>query len=94
MRFIEKTKRRQRHVKTVKSKGRFTILRICELRVLLNARETEVGDGKFKGETDGELADAPGTILSNGESVEETDGELVDTQDIITSKGEPVEVKL
>ena len=30
MRFMEKTKRRQRHVKTVKSKGRFTVVRIVE----------------------------------------------------------------
>lgn len=35
MRFLEKTKRRQRHVKTVKSKGRFTILRIVECRARL-----------------------------------------------------------
>ncbi|KAK4507957.1 hypothetical protein PRZ48_001692 [Zasmidium cellare] len=33
MRTKEKTKRRQRHVKTVKSKHRFTILKIKELRV-------------------------------------------------------------
>ncbi|KAL8946543.1 MAG: hypothetical protein Q9183_007893 [Haloplaca sp. 2 TL-2023] len=33
MRVIEKTKRRQRHVKTVRSKMRFTILRITEVNV-------------------------------------------------------------
>lgn len=33
MRTKEKTKRRQRHVKTVKSKHRFTVLKIKELRV-------------------------------------------------------------
>lgn len=33
MRTKEKTKRRQRHVKTVKSKHRFTILKIKELRI-------------------------------------------------------------
>ena len=33
MRFIEKTKRRQRHVKTAKSKGRFTVLRVSELEI-------------------------------------------------------------
>ena len=33
MRIIEKTKRRQRHVKTVKSKHRFTVVRCCELKV-------------------------------------------------------------
>lgn len=39
MRVIEKTKRRQRKVKTVKSKMRFTILRIKELRVLATESE-------------------------------------------------------
>jgi len=34
MRVVEKTKRRQRKVKRVKSKMRFTILRVRELRVL------------------------------------------------------------
>ena len=34
MRRVEKTKRRQRKVKTTKSKMRFTVLRITELRVL------------------------------------------------------------
>ena len=34
MRVIKKTKRRQRKVKTVKSKMRYTILRITELKVL------------------------------------------------------------
>lgn len=33
MRFKEKTKRRQRRVKTVKSKHKYTVLRICELEV-------------------------------------------------------------
>nr|OQO27253.1 hypothetical protein B0A51_05512 [Rachicladosporium sp. CCFEE 5018] len=33
MRIMEKTKRRQRHVKRVKSKGAFTILRIREVRL-------------------------------------------------------------
>ena len=33
MRVMEKTKRRQRHVKTVRSKMRFTILRIVEVKV-------------------------------------------------------------
>ncbi|KAK6434248.1 hypothetical protein LTR95_009566 [Oleoguttula sp. CCFEE 5521] len=33
MRVMEKTKRRQRHVKRVKSKGAFTILRIREIRL-------------------------------------------------------------
>lgn len=33
MRVKEKTKRRQRKVKKVKSKHRYTVLRICELEV-------------------------------------------------------------
>jgi large subunit ribosomal protein L21 len=33
MRFIEKTKRRNRRVKTVKSKHRFTLLKVGELRI-------------------------------------------------------------
>jgi len=33
MRVVEKTKRRQRHVKTVRSKMRFTVLRVVEVRV-------------------------------------------------------------
>lgn len=47
MRVEEKTKRRQRHVKTVKSKMRFTILRCVELRVL--------GSGKGGEEVNEEL---------------------------------------
>ena len=34
MRVMKKTKRRQRKVKTVKSKMRYTVLRITELKVL------------------------------------------------------------
>ena len=70
MRFIEKTKRRQRHVKTVKSKGRFTILRVCELKVLPNLPVTEMGEGKIMEVIDGELVDTPDTISSQGGSVE------------------------
>ncbi len=33
MRVKEKTKRRQRRIKRVKSKMRFTVLRVCDLRV-------------------------------------------------------------
>ena len=44
MRFLEKTKRRQRHVKTVKSKHRFTILRVCELKVLSSIPEGKEGE--------------------------------------------------
>ena len=39
MRVVEKTKRRQRKVKTVRSKMRFTILRVKELRVLATEEE-------------------------------------------------------
>ena len=70
MRFIEKTKRRQRHVKTVKSKGRFTILRVCELRVLPNSPEPGVSEGTSVEGTDGELVEAPDLISSKGEVVE------------------------
>ncbi len=41
MRFVTKTKRRQRKVKTVKSKMRFTVLRVCELRVLPRGKGEE-----------------------------------------------------
>lgn len=45
MRVMEKTKRRQRHIKTVKSKMRFTVVRCIELRVLTEAElEGEAGD--------------------------------------------------
>ena len=33
MRFLEKTKRRNRKVKTVKSKHRFTVLKVKELKI-------------------------------------------------------------
>lgn len=59
MRFIEKTKRRQRHVKTVKSKGRFTILRVCELRVMSSLPEGENGETKLAEQVEGEGTDNP-----------------------------------
>ena len=43
LRFKEKTKRRQRKVKTVKSKHRFTILKIKEVR-LRGLPELESGE--------------------------------------------------
>ncbi len=49
MRRVEKTKRRQRHVKTVRSKHRFTVVRCCELRVLTEVREDENGRGEGGG---------------------------------------------
>lgn len=48
MRIEKKTKRRQRHVKTVKSKMRFTILRCVELRVLGSKEERGV-EGEERG---------------------------------------------
>lgn len=45
MRVVEKTKRRQRRVKRVKSKMRFTILRVRELRVLPAGIGEEKGEG-------------------------------------------------
>ncbi len=44
MRVKEKTKRRQRHVKTVKSKMRYTVVRCIELKVQTEA-EAETRDG-------------------------------------------------
>ena len=47
MRVMEKTKRRQRHVKTAKSKMRYTVVRCIELRVLTEAEaEAEAEAGK------------------------------------------------
>ena len=45
MRVIEKTKRRQRHVKTAKSKMRYTVVRCVELRILTEA-EAEAESGR------------------------------------------------
>ena len=47
MRVVEKTKRRQRHVKRVRSKMRFTVLRCVELRVL--------GEGNGEAEAGGRV---------------------------------------
>ena len=44
MRVVEKTKRRQRRVKRARQKGRFTVLRVREMRVL-----GERGEGKEVG---------------------------------------------
>jgi uncharacterized sporulation protein YeaH/YhbH (DUF444 family) len=44
MRVKEKTKRRQRHVKRVKSKMRYTVVRCIELKVLAEAK-AEKEDG-------------------------------------------------
>lgn len=45
MRVMEKTKRRQRHIKRVKSKMRYTVVRCVELRILTEA-EAEAQSGK------------------------------------------------
>lgn len=49
MRIMEKTKRRQRHTKTVKSKHRFTVVRCCELEVVSEGRDE--GSGSVVRET-------------------------------------------
>lgn len=54
MRVEKKTKRRQRHIKTVKSKMRFTILRCMELKVLGDEKE-EIGDRVWRGPHNGTL---------------------------------------
>ena len=46
MRVVEKTKRRQRRVKRVRCKMRFTVLRVREVRVLGGEGEEELmGEG-------------------------------------------------
>lgn len=49
MRVVKKTRRRQRRVKTVKSKMRFTVLRVCELKVLPGKGHAGEGDGQRVG---------------------------------------------
>ncbi|KAL9636192.1 MAG: hypothetical protein Q9164_002982, partial [Protoblastenia rupestris] len=51
MRVVTKTKRRQRKVKTIKSKMRFTVLRVTELKILPEGAEEDV-DGLLVGEGD------------------------------------------
>lgn len=48
MRVVEKTKRRQRKVRRMKHKGRFTVLRVREVRVL--GGEGEESEGGLEGE--------------------------------------------
>ncbi len=55
MRVVEKTKRRQRRVKRVRSKMRFTVLRVKELRVLAGGRE-----GRVEGEVEGVVGEGEG----------------------------------
>ena len=58
MRVLEKTKRRQRHVKHVWSKLRFTVLRVMEVRVRgveeVERGEVERDGGEVEGEGEGE----------------------------------------
>ena len=51
LRVVEKTKRRNRKVKRVKSKMRFTVLRVVEVgvRVPGEAEEEEMGEGEEGG---------------------------------------------
>ena len=59
MRIVEKTKRRQRRVKRVTSKMRYTILRVCELQVL--PRGSESVEGRLEKHKD---------IITDGKTVE------------------------
>ncbi|EWC46007.1 hypothetical protein DRE_04800 [Drechslerella stenobrocha 248] len=65
MRFKEKTKRRQRRVKTVKSKHRYTVLRICELAVNRLPEEFTPATATTAAE-----AAATGAVDSEGRQVE------------------------
>ncbi|KAK2758777.1 hypothetical protein FQN54_003469 [Arachnomyces sp. PD_36] len=56
LRIKEKTKRRQRHVKTVKSKHRYTIMRVVDVKV--KGVEELVAEGAKVVETDGEGTEA------------------------------------
>ena len=55
MRVKKKTKRRQRKVKTVKSKMRYTILRVTELKVLPNGEMEGAEEVMGEEEDDGGL---------------------------------------
>lgn len=55
MRVVEKTRRRQRRVKTIKSKMRFTVLRVCELRVLPEGGKGVEGEGASDEVVDGSM---------------------------------------
>lgn len=63
MRYLEKTKRRNRKVKTVKSKHRFTLLKVKEVKIksLEEVNDEVAADGIIAGAVAGE---ATGAILS------------------------------
>ncbi|KAI9713336.1 MAG: hypothetical protein M1812_006695 [Candelaria pacifica] len=72
MRIMEKTKRRQRHVKTVRSKHKFTILRVTEVRIRGLGEVDELSD-------EGDLVDeAMQEDLGKQETrgIESTDGDV------------------
>ena len=52
MRVVEKTKRRQRRVRRARHKGRFTVLRVREVRVLGGE-----GEGEGEGEEEVEVVE-------------------------------------
>ena len=52
MRFIEKTTRRNRRVRTKKAKMRFTVLRVAELRIKGLDEVAEVSGKSIEGETE------------------------------------------
>ena len=56
MRVLMKTKRRQRHVKRVTSKGRFTVLRVMELRIRPEGDAGEVVGLEVEAEAEEEVA--------------------------------------
>lgn len=49
LRVVEKTKRRQRHVKRVKNKMRFTVLRVMDVGVRVPGEEEEGGEWSDEG---------------------------------------------
>ncbi|KAK3060726.1 hypothetical protein LTS18_007893 [Coniosporium uncinatum] len=64
MRVMEKTKRRQRHIKHVKSKHRYTVLRISEVKVKsLGEVEAEIATSSESGSVEGDVVPAAGPAL-------------------------------
>ena len=62
MRVMEKTKRRNRHIKTVKSKMRFTILRVGDVKVKGVDEIEGMGDGQEKVDEDIVIDERPAAI--------------------------------
>jgi len=64
MRVMEKTKRRQRHIKHVKSKHRYTVLRISEVKVKsLGEVKAEIATSSESGSVEGDVVAAAGPAL-------------------------------